>query len=99
MEKIFEQFSGFHWDRGNINKNLIKHNVENWECEQVFFNRPLLVLDDTKHSVLEKRWAAFGKTDTDRFLVVIFTKRGNLIRIISAREMNKREGIFYDEEG
>ncbi len=99
MEKIFEQFSGFQWDRETINKNLIKHNVENWECEQVFFNRPLLVLDDPKHSVSEKRWAAFGKTDADRFLVVIFTKRNNLIRIISARDMKKRERKFYDEKG
>ncbi|MBW2596759.1 MAG: BrnT family toxin [Deltaproteobacteria bacterium] len=99
MEKIFEQFSGFQWDRWNIDKNLIKHNVENWECEQVFFNRPLLVLDDPKHSVSEKRWAAFGKTDADRFLVVIFTKRNNLIRIISARDMNKKERKFYDEKG
>jgi len=99
MEKIFEQFSGFQWDRGNIDKNLIQHNVENWECEQVFFNRPLLVLDDPKHSVSEKRWAAFGKTDADRFLVVIFTKRNNLIRIISARDMKKRERKFYDEKG
>ncbi len=99
MEKIFEQFSGFQWDRGNTDKNLIKHNVENWECEQVFFNRPLLVLDDPKHSVSEKRWAAFGKTDADRLLVVIFTKRNNLIRIISSRDMNKRERKFYDEKG
>ncbi len=99
MEKIFEQFSGFHWDSGNSDKNLIKHNVENWECEQVFFNRPLLVLDDQKHSVSEKRWAAFGKTDTDRFLVIIFTERNNLIRIISARDMNKKERKFYYEKG
>ena len=98
MEKIFEQFSGFQWDRGNIDKNLIKHNVENWECEQVFFNRPLLVLDDPKHSVAEKRWAAFGKTEADRFLIVIFATRNNLIRIISARDMNKRERKFYDEK-
>ncbi len=99
MEKIFEQFSGFQWDSGNIDKNLIKHNVENWECEQVFFNRPLLVLDGPKHSVSENRWAAFGKTDADRFLVVIFNKRNNLIRIISSRDMNKRERKFYDEKG
>jgi len=99
MEKIFEQFSGFQWDRGNIDKNLIKHNVKNWECEQVFFNRPLLVLDDSKHSSSEKRWAAFGKTDIERLLVVIFAKRNNLIRIISARDMNKRERKFYDEKG
>ena len=99
MDKIFEQFSGFQWDKGNIDKNLIKHNVENWECEQVFFNRPLLVIEDPKHSVSEERWAVFGKTDTDRFLVVIFTKRNDLIRIISARDMNNRERKFYNEKG
>ena len=99
MTKIFEQFSGFQWDRENIDKNLIKHNVENWECEQIFFNRPLLVLDDPKHSISEKRWAALGKTDAGRFLVIIFAKRDNLIRIISARNMNKRERGYYDEEG
>ena len=99
MDKIFEQFSAFQWDKGNIDKNLIRHNVENWECEQVFFNRPLLVLEEPKHSVSEERWAAFGKTDTDRFLVVIFTKRNDLIRIISARDMNNRERKFYNEKG
>ena len=99
MDKIFEQFSGFQWDKGNIDKSLIKHNVENWECEQVFFNRPLLVLEDPKHSVSEERWAAFGKTDTDLFLVVVFTKRNDLIRIISARDMNNRERKFYNEKG
>ena len=99
MEKKFEHFTGFQWGQGNIDKNLIKHDVENWECEQVFFNRPLLVLDDPKHSVSEKRWAAFGKTDADRFLVIIFTKRDNLIRIISNRDMNKKERKFYDEKG
>ena len=98
MEKIFEQFSGFQWDIGNTDKNLIKHNVANWECEQVFFNRPLIVLDDPTHSVSEKRLVAFGKTDKDRFLVIIFTRRNNLIRIISARDMKKREREFYNEK-
>jgi uncharacterized protein len=99
MQKIFDQFSGFQWDAGNSNKNLVKHNVESWECEQVFFNRPLLIPDDPKHSVFEEPWAAFGKTDADRFLTIIFTKRDDLIRIISARDMNKRERKFYDEKG
>jgi len=99
MENEFDNFLGFQWDQGNITKNLIKHNVENWESEQVFFNKPLLVLDDPKHSIPEKRWAAFGKTDVDRFLIVVFTKRGDLIRVISARDMNKKERKFYDEKG
>ena len=99
MENEFDNFVGFQWDQGNIDKNLIKHSVENWESEQIFFNKPLLVLDDPKHSIPEKRWAAFGKTDADRFLIVIFTKRGDLIRVIFARDMNKKERRFYDEKG
>jgi uncharacterized DUF497 family protein len=99
MQNKFDDFVGFQWDQGNIDKNFIKHNVENWECEQLFFNKPLLVLDDLIHSVAEKRWAAFGRTDAGRHLVVVFTKRGNLLRVISARDMNKKERKFYDEKG
>jgi len=99
MKNEFECFLGFQWDQGNIDKNLIRHKVENWECEQIFFNRPLLVLDDFQHSIPEKRWAAFGKTDADRFLIIIFAKRDDLIRVISARDMNKKERKFYDEKG
>ena len=97
MENDFESFVGFQWDRGNIDKNLVKHNVENWECEQVFFNKPLLVLEDHRHSLTEKRWAAFGKTDSGRLIVIVFTKRGNLLRVISARDMNSMERNFYEE--
>ena len=97
MESDFEKFIGFQWDEGNKNKNLVKHQVENWECEQVFFNEPLLVLDDLKHSLTEQQWAAFGMADTGRYLVIIFTKRGKLLRVISARDMNKKERQFYEE--
>jgi uncharacterized DUF497 family protein len=96
MEKEFSGFSGFQWDLGNIDKNFVKHNVENWECEQIFFNKPLLVLEDPKHSLTEKRLGAFGRTDSGRLLVVVFTQRGSLIRIISARDMNSRERKFYE---
>ena len=98
MEEEFEKFTGFQWDKGNIEKNLLKHNVENWECEQIFFNEPLIILDDAKHSMSERRWAAFGKTDAGRLLVVIFAKRGALVRIISARDMNRKERQFYEEK-
>ncbi len=97
METEFEEFAGFQWDEGNINKNLVEHQVEDWESEQVFFNEPVLILDDPKHSLVEKRWAAFGRTDAGRLLVVIFTKRGNLLRVISARDMNRKEMKYYEE--
>jgi hypothetical protein len=89
--------AGFEWDQGNIDKNLTTHGVESWECEQAFFNQPLLILDDSRHSTTEKRWAAFGKTDAGRFLTVVFAKRENLIRVISARDMNRKERGFYEE--
>jgi uncharacterized DUF497 family protein len=97
MEIEYGDFVGFQWDRGNLDKNLAKHRVANWESEQIFFNAPLIVLEDPSHSRSEKRWAAFGRTDAGRLLVVIFTKRGDLIRDISARNMNKKEKDFYEE--
>jgi len=97
MKFELDQFTGFQWDEGNINKNLYKHKVENWECEQVFFNEPLIILDDPKHSYAEKRWAAFGKTDAGKLLTVIFTKRSSLIRVISARAMKRKERNFYEK--
>lgn len=97
MKNEFFDFIGFPWDQGNLDKNLVKHKVENWECEQIFFNAPLLVLEDQHHSRAEKRWAAFGRTDAGRLLVVIFTRRGDLLRVISARDLNKKEREFYEE--
>ena len=97
MDNAFEDLFGFQWDEGKLDKNLVKHNVENWECEQIFFNEPLIILDDPGHSRSERRWAAFGRTDAGRALVVIFTKRGDLLRVISARDMNKKERKFYEE--
>ena len=98
MDSEFDRFAGFEWDKGNRDKNLVKHNVRDWECEQVFFNRPLLVLSDLRHSSEEKRWAAFGRTDAGRFLAVVFTNRRNLLRVISARDMNRREREFYEKK-
>lgn len=99
MNSEYDDSIGFQWDGGNCDKNLVRHDVTDWECEQVFFNEPLLVLGDPKHSIAEKRWPAFGKTDAGRRLVVVFTKRGKLIRVISARDMTRRERSFYEKNG
>lgn len=99
MTNDLEQFTGFQWDEGNIDKNLLKHQVQNWECEQIFFNEPLIILDDPKHSLSEKRWAAFGQTDAGRLLTIIFTKREKLLRVVSARDMNRKEKKFYEKSG
>ncbi|MFU8780912.1 MAG: BrnT family toxin [Kiritimatiellia bacterium] len=91
----YPEFEGFDWDDGNRDKNL-KHAVRSLECEQVFFNEPLIILDDPKHSVAEKRFAAFGQTDAARRLVIIYTLRRKRLRVISARDMNRRERAFYE---
>ena len=80
-----------------MQKNLLKHQVHNWECEQVFFNEPLIILDDPEHSLSARRWAAFGQTDGGRLLTIIFTERENLLRVISARDMNRKEREPYEE--
>ena len=98
MKEIFERITGFDWDDGNREKNRLKHNVFNGECEDVFFNQPLIILDYTMHSKKEKRYAALGFTDSGRRLTVIFTIRGTLIRVISARDMNKKERRFYEAQ-
>lgn len=95
ITEYFPEFFGFDWDMGNIDKNRLKHHVEAYEAEQVFFNDPLIVIPDQRHSVSESRFAGFGKTNDARKLVVIFTQRIKMVRVISVRDMNKKEREFY----
>lgn len=92
------QFTEFEWNKGNVEKNWLKHKVSPVECEQIFFNQPLIILDDPKHLMSEKRYAAFGYTDEGRLLTVILTKRDRLLRVISARDMNRKEKKFNEEK-
>lgn len=89
---------GFNWDAGNERKNE-KHGVSKAEAEQVFFNSPLLTLEDTFHSQSEQRFHALGQSDEGRLLQITFTlrKAGELIRVISARDMHKKERIVYEQ--
>jgi uncharacterized protein len=89
--------TGFEWDAGNSRKNAEKHDVSQAETEQMFFNEPLLIVDDTVHSILESRFHALGKTDEGRLLHATFTVRqsGAKIRIISARNMSRKERQIY----
>jgi len=64
----WKQVTGFEWDAGNDRKGPDKHGASRFESEQVFFNEPLLVLEDVKHSQSEDRYHALGKTDEDRIL-------------------------------
>jgi uncharacterized protein len=88
---------GFQWDEGNAEKNWELHRVSRAEAEEVFFNRPILVAPDLGHSQTEARYAALGTTNLDRPLMVIFTVRGKLVRVISARDMSRRERRVHDQ--
>ncbi|VAX35098.1 hypothetical protein MNBD_UNCLBAC01-2068 [hydrothermal vent metagenome] len=92
---ILNQCVGFQWDKGNVDKNFIKHSVSARECEQVFFNVPLIISESDKHSKVESRWQGLGKTDIGRLIFIIFTIRNNLIRVISARDMLVKERRVY----
>lgn len=89
---------GFNWDDGNARKNE-KHGVSMAEAEQVFFNAPLLFLEDAAHSQKEPRLHALGKTDEGRALHITLTLRqsNKLIRVISARNMHRKERAIYEQ--
>ena len=92
----FGKINGFQWDRGNKDKNWDKHHVTNSECEEAFFNSPFIVAEDSKHSASEKRFFALGQTNDQRMLFIVFTIRINKIRVISARDMSKKERLVYE---
>lgn len=91
---------GFQWDDGNARKSENKHGVTQAEAEQVFFNQPLLLAEDPKHSQAELRVHALGRTHAGRRLHLTFTLRngGALIRVMSARDMHRKERAIYEQE-
>lgn len=95
----FDAVVGFDWDSGNGRKSEVKHGVSQTEAEEIFFNHPLLVSVDDKHSGLEGRYLALGKTHGGRRLTAIFTLRqnGTLIRVISARDQHRKERSWYEQ--
>lgn len=96
--RILKEISGFEWDAGNIQKSLMKHEVRNEECEEAFFDHNKETQKDVLHSMNEERYVLIGQTKRGRLLYIIFTIRKNKIRIISARDINKKERKLYEEK-
>ena len=95
---IYERLAsstGFDWDGGNVAKNWETHGVSLAECEQVFFNAPLVAAADARHSEAEPRFFVLGQTDAGRHLFVALTLRGSLVRPISTRDMSRKERAIY----
>lgn len=88
--------TGFDWDAGNARKNREAHGVTSSESEPVFLNRPLVAVPDHQHSRNEPRFHALGRTNPGRQLALLFTIRGELVRVISARDMSRRERRAYE---
>jgi len=95
LNKLLADCEGFEWDAGNFTKIWDRHQVSPAECEEIFFNHPLIVHEDEAHSADEARLYALGQTDAGRLMFVAFTIRSQLIRVISAREMSRKERKVY----
>jgi len=88
----------FIWDGGNLSKNLDKHKVTIQEAEELFTSEPFSLNEDDKHSLdHEKRFQALGQTKSNRKLFTAFTIRDNKIRVISIRDMSKKERTIYEK--
>lgn len=96
MIKIKEPIE-FQWDEGNLNKNWTKHCVTNKECEEAFFDEKKKVARDPLHSKEEDRYVLLGKTKKGRLLYTVFSVRNNKVRVISSRDINKKERKLYEK--
>lgn len=94
--RIFADAVGFEWDDGNQDKNLMKHGVTNGECEEAFSDDRKVVREDRKHAHAESRHYLIGRTNNGRILFISFTVRKKMIRVISARDINKKERTYYE---
>jgi len=92
-----QELTGFDWDKGNTHKSWVKHGVSIQESEEIFFNQPVFIAEDEKHSQKERRYFALGITNNERHLFVAYVIRKSLIRIISARDMSKKERREFRE--
>lgn len=92
------KIEGFDWDKGNL-EHIKKHEVGYKECEEVFFNKPLFISRDQVHSEIEERFQVLGITNGDRLIFLAFTIRDNKIRVVSARDQNKKETKKLQIEG
>jgi uncharacterized DUF497 family protein len=95
--KIIPEPLCFEWDSGNISKNLEKHQVSCQEAEEVFVNEPLFMTEDVSHSKGEKRFQALGRSNSNRYLFLSITIRNQKVRIISIRDMSKKERKQYEK--
>ena len=87
----------FIWDKANKDKNWLKHKVTNQEIEEVFFDEDKRINRDKLHSNREERFILLGRTKKKRLLFIVFVLRKKKIRVISARDINRKEKNLYEK--
>ena len=88
----------FEWDDKKAAGNLAKHGLSFAEAATAFDDPLYLDFFDPDHSDSEKRYIRVGRTQQHRLVVVSYTERGDLIRLISARPATKTERQVYEEQ-
>lgn len=88
----------FQWDKGNVHKNVTKHLVTNSDVEEVFYDKHKKLFKDRLHSGKEERLRVIGKTKNEKLLFIVFTIRDKKVRVISARNLNKKEVYLYEKK-
>ena len=88
----------FEWDPRKAATNRTKHGVSFEEASSVFGDPLGLIVDDPRHSRGEKRHVLLGSSERHRLLAVMFTVREDVIRVISARKVTRRERNNYEEQ-
>lgn len=97
-QKLLELLISFEWDAANSEKNSRKHDVDYKESEEIFINDDVIIAPDVRHSQKEERLYVFGKTNNERKLAIAFTIRKHKVRVIMARDMSKKERLWYEKE-
>jgi uncharacterized protein len=86
----------YQWDPNKAKSNLKKHNVSFTDAVGVFEDENAITIEDEHES--ESRFITIGRDFLRRILVVVYTFRGVIIRIISARKATARERKIYEEQ-
>ncbi len=97
LQALLAEVEGFEWDDGNTHKNVRGHGVAFREAEELFRTSPTVTLEDERHSITEQRMQLLSQTTTGRYLIAVFTIRNNRIRIISVRDMSRKERERYEQ--
>lgn len=86
----------FEWDKNKEKANIKKHGISFIEASSVFIDFLAETFFDKDNSIIEDRYIQIGKSENNRVLVIAFTDRNDIIRIISARKATKKESRYYE---